>query len=80
LLTSDVLLRSINPARSFGSAIVADEWYGHWVFWVGPYTGAVFAAYTYEAVFKHVDESVSCCICPFITSVSDCASMLCEDS
>ena len=67
---------SINPARSFGSAIVANEWYSHWVFWVGPYTGAIFAAYVYEAVFKHVDESVRCCICPFTTSLDDCANIL----
>ena len=63
---------SINPARSFGSAIVANQWYSHWVFWVGPYTGAIFAAYVYEAVFKHVDESVSCCTCPSATLLYNC--------
>ena len=39
---------SINPARSFGAAVVSDYWDSHWVWWVGPYLGAVLAAVLYE--------------------------------
>lgn len=43
---------SVNPARSFGPAAVARVWANYWIFWVGPYVGAVTAAVLYEAVFK----------------------------
>lgn len=32
---------SINPARSFGPALVAGKWHGYWIFVVGPLIGAV---------------------------------------
>jgi len=43
---------SINPARSFGPAVVAGSWVDHWVFWVGPMTGAAVAAVVYDATLK----------------------------
>lgn len=43
---------SINPARSFGPAVVADAWEDQWVFWVGPFAGAAFAALVYELLFR----------------------------
>ena len=45
-------MRSINPARSFGPALAGHHWHGHWVFWVGPYAGAIVAALVYELVFR----------------------------
>lgn len=39
---------SMNPARSFGPALAANEWTSHWVYWAGPILGAVLGAFVYE--------------------------------
>lgn len=41
---------SMNPARSFGPALVAGAWSGHWIYWLAPIAGTVAAAMTYEAL------------------------------
>ncbi|MBI4060546.1 MAG: aquaporin, partial [Elusimicrobia bacterium] len=35
---------ALNPARAFGPAIAAGFWSMHYVYWVGPLTGAFAAA------------------------------------
>ncbi|KAK7335755.1 hypothetical protein VNO80_27775 [Phaseolus coccineus] len=42
---------SMNPAVSFGPAVVSWTWANHWVYWVGPFAGAAIAAVVYEILF-----------------------------
>jgi len=39
---------SMNPARSFGPALVEGAWQLHWIYWLAPIAAAVAAAHCYE--------------------------------
>jgi aquaporin NIP len=41
---------SMNPARSFGPALVSNDWMAWWVYWIGPIAGALLGALTYQVV------------------------------
>ena len=41
---------SVNPARTFGPALVAGEWDHFWIFLVGPLVGASIGALAYQTV------------------------------
>jgi MIP family channel proteins len=41
---------SMNPARSFGPALVAGVWSAQWIYWVGPIAGALLAASLYQSL------------------------------
>ncbi|XP_078543230.1 aquaporin-4-like [Lissotriton helveticus] len=42
---------SMNPARSFGTSLVFNDWHSHWIYWIGPFMGGVLAAFVYEYLF-----------------------------
>jgi MIP family channel proteins len=41
---------SMNPARSFGPALISWHWNAHWVYWVAPVLGSIAGALTYQFV------------------------------
>jgi len=42
---------SMNPARSFGPAVVRGIWDNHWIYWLGPLIGSTGAAFVAQAIF-----------------------------
>lgn len=42
---------SMNPAVSFGPALVSWDWTNHWVYWTGPLIGGGLADVIYELIF-----------------------------
>ena len=48
---------SMNPARSFGPALVASHWQFHWVYWVGPVLGGCVGALFYHHVLLEAPKT-----------------------
>jgi len=41
---------SMNPARTFGPAVVFNKWKHHWIYWLGPMLGAALGGLFYDLV------------------------------
>ncbi|KAL3531932.1 hypothetical protein ACH5RR_005453 [Cinchona calisaya] len=53
LATIPVTGTGINPARSFGAAVIYGKaWHDYWIFWVGPFIGAAIAAFYHQFVLR----------------------------
>ena len=56
-ITFDILMAAcltgaaMNPARAFGPQLVGNHWAHFWVWYVGPFAGAVIAASLYELLY-----------------------------
>lgn len=59
---------SMNPARSFGPALLSGSWSQQWIYWLGPGIGAVAGAFAYQMIRLPLleSESVSTIIQPQI--------------
>ncbi|PHU14288.1 hypothetical protein BC332_15493 [Capsicum chinense] len=55
LATIPITGTGINPARSFGAAVIYNgdkAWDEHWIFWVGPFIGAFAAAVYHQFILR----------------------------
>uniref|UniRef100_M1BVL3 Plasma intrinsic protein 2,1 n=1 Tax=Solanum tuberosum TaxID=4113 RepID=M1BVL3_SOLTU len=55
LATIPVTGTGINPARSFGAAVIYGHhkaWNDQWIFWVGPFIGAAIAAFYHQFILR----------------------------
>ncbi|KAM7496733.1 hypothetical protein LguiA_021147 [Lonicera macranthoides] len=55
LATVPITGTGINPARSFGAAVIYNQqkaWDDHWMFWVGPFLGAAIAAFYHQYILR----------------------------
>ncbi|KAI4322263.1 hypothetical protein L6164_021974 [Bauhinia variegata] len=55
LATIPITGTGINPARSFGAAVIFNQdkpWDDHWIFWVGPFVGAAAAAFYHQYILR----------------------------
>ncbi|XP_022753865.1 probable aquaporin PIP2-2 [Durio zibethinus] len=55
LATIPITGTGINPARSFGAAVIYNKdeaWDDQWIFWVGPFIGAFIAAFYHQYILR----------------------------
>ena len=53
-LEADISGISTNPARSFGPAVISGQWTGWWIYWIGPFAGALLASLACSMLAKKI--------------------------
>jgi MIP family channel proteins len=48
LVAGPITGASMNPARSFGPALLSGTWQDNWIYWLGPISGATLGAVVYQ--------------------------------
>lgn len=48
MFAGGITMGALNPARSFGPALITSHWAGHYVYWVGPIVGGLVAGFVYH--------------------------------
>ncbi len=48
MFAGGITMGALNPARSFGPALITSHWSGHYVYWVGPIVGGLVAGFVYH--------------------------------
>ena len=46
---------SVNPARSFGPAVISGVWTGWWIYWIGPILGGLLAILVCNTLAKRIE-------------------------
>lgn len=46
---------STNPARSFGPAVISGQWDGWWIYWAGPFIGALAAILVCSSLARRIE-------------------------
>lgn len=56
MIGGHLTMGALNPARSFGPALVSSHWVNHYIYWVGPIIGGLIAGFIYHFGFmkKHM--------------------------
>lgn len=49
----------LNPARSLGPTFVLNKWENHWIYWLGPMTGAAISGILFEIIFNSKKRRMS---------------------
>ncbi|MDE1728231.1 MIP/aquaporin family protein [Candidatus Nitrosotalea okcheonensis] len=50
---------SVNPARTFGPALISGYWDYHWMYWAAPITGAIIAGLIMNYIFVKKAEEIA---------------------